>query len=463
MGYDFPLFPIADNPEYLQMMKRSLCPLLIPLISICAMAPTFGVDEPPSCTDHSIAASAVRTPEDVQAFVQCAYEYVRAKGFGEARRAFHEDERWKHGTIYIFVSEVTPVSDQTRSFVFPPDPSREGLTFRRLLVDAFGNNYYKERHRILSIVEEGWIYYSFTNPETGRDEPKASYVKSIDWNGTPAAIGAGIYRRDIPGTCNSEEVNAMLLDSDPSNERLKEFVRCAAMELEMKGYFAIDTLTTEPRWRSDSIYLFALDTDGYTLFSGEPYSQQILSLISTLLGDTQFSGDPNSQGSGIPELDNKLVEELFSLFSILLGDTQFGGDPNGQGSGIPELDNIPVEELFSLISILLGDPNGHGSGVPELNNMPEEELLSLISTLLGDTQFSVDLYSQESIVSELEGTVEDHEVVSVADAFGETFLYYSRRNPSTGMMQRKVTFVKRIVSFGLPILIGAGYYLDEGP
>ena len=63
----------------------------------------------------------------------------------------------------------------------------------------------------------------------------------------------------------------------------------------------------------------------------------------------------------------------------------------------------------------------------------------------------------------MEGTVEDHEVVSVADAFGETFLYYSRRNPSTGMMQRKVTFVKRIVSFGLPILIGAGYYLDEGP
>ena len=35
----------------------------------------------------------------------------------------------------------------------------------------------------------------------------------------------------------------MFLDSDPSNERLMEFVRCAAMELEMKGYFAINTLT----------------------------------------------------------------------------------------------------------------------------------------------------------------------------------------------------------------------------
>ena len=80
----------------------------------------------------------------------------------------------------------------------------------------------------------------------------------------------------------------------------------------------------------------------------------------------------------------------------------------------------------------------------------------------GYTLFSWDPYSQWSGVSELEGTVEDHDVVSVADAFGDSFLYYTKRNPSTGMEERKVTFVKRIVSFGLPILIGAGYYLDEG-
>ena len=362
-----------------------------------------------------------------------AYEYVRAKGYGEARRAFHEDERWRHGPIYVFVDEVTPTSDMSRSIVYPPDPAREGKPWG-LLIDVFGIDWYQEQHRIASSVGDGWIYYSFTNPETGRDEPKASYLKSIDWNGTHATIGAGIYRRDIPGTCNREEVNAMLLDSYPSNERLMEFVRCAAMEFEMKGYFAINTLMTETHWRSDSIYLFALDTDGYMLFSGDPYNQLILSLISILSGDTLFNGDPNSQVSGIPDLDNIPAEELLSLISILLGDTLFNGDPNSQVSGIPDLDNMPAEELLSLISILLGG-----------------------------TLFSGDPYSLESGVSELEGTVEDHDVVSVAEAFGETFLYYSSRNPSTGMMQQKVTFVKRIVSMGLPILIGAGYYLDEGP
>ena len=41
-----------------------------------------------ACADRSITASAVRTPKDVQAFVQCAYEFVQEVGFEEARRAF---------------------------------------------------------------------------------------------------------------------------------------------------------------------------------------------------------------------------------------------------------------------------------------------------------------------------------------------------------------------------------------
>ena len=31
----------------------------------------------------------------------------------------------------------------------------------------------------------------------------------------PAAIGAGIYQRDIPGTCNKDDVNATVLAADP--------------------------------------------------------------------------------------------------------------------------------------------------------------------------------------------------------------------------------------------------------
>ena len=326
-------------------MKPSLSPLLLPLMLLCAAPQAFGADDSLSCADRSIVASAVRTTEDVQAFVQCAYEFVQEMGFEEARRAFHEDERWRSGPIYVFVDEVTTMRLDARAFIFPPDPSREGEPWGPL-IDAFGD-YYEELYRVMSTVDEGWIYYAFRNPATDREEPKASYVKSMDWDGNPAAIGAGIYRRDFPGTCWREEVHAMGLEDDPSPERLQEFVRCAAMELESHGYFATRSLSADPRWRNGSIYVFGLDTYGYTLFSGDPYSNQWYSPIA-------------------PELNDYL-------------DGPFGG----------------------------------------------------------------------------------RDVVSVGDAFGETFLYYSARNPSTGRLQRKVTFVKRVVAYGLPILIGSGYYLDE--
>ena len=70
-------------------MKHRLPYFLIPFTFLAA--PAFGSDTSLSCADKSIVASAVRTPEDVQAFVQCAYEFVQEVGFEEARRAFNED------------------------------------------------------------------------------------------------------------------------------------------------------------------------------------------------------------------------------------------------------------------------------------------------------------------------------------------------------------------------------------
>jgi len=313
--------------------------LLIPLTGVAQTLISY--PGPLTCADQSVAARAVRTPKDAEVFIQCAYEYVQEMGFEEARRAFHEDERWKSGPIYVFVAELTPVPGASRSIVQPPDPSMEGKPWG-FLMDDFGNDLMSEFYRIGSNFGGGWIYYAFTNPVTGEMEPKATYFRKIDWEGIPAAIGAGIYRRDLPGTCRSEEVNAALLDADPSETRLQEFVRCAAMELDSGGYFASVSLANDPRWRAGSIYLFGLDTYGYTLFTGSP--------ANPLLGS-----------------------ELSSNF---IG--SFGG----------------------------------------------------------------------------------RNVLGVANAFGETFLYYSNRNPGTNQWQRKVTFVKRVTSFGVPVLIGAGYYLD---
>ena len=222
-----------------------------------------------SCSDHRISAKAVSTNGDIQAFVRCAAEYVAEHGTEEARRAFNEDGRWKHGPAYVFVDGIAESGEDSMTFVFPPDPSREGSPWGTS-IDSFGTDYFFELHRILSVVDSGWIYYAFANPATGRDEPKSSYVMEIDWDGNRAAIGAGLYANDRPGTCNADEVNAARVSAEPTERKLQELVRCAALVVESEGYFAKSRIERDPRWGDGSTNVFVMDMAGNQLISSSP-------------------------------------------------------------------------------------------------------------------------------------------------------------------------------------------------
>ena len=204
-------------------------------------------------------------------------------GEEEARRAFNEDERWKAGPTYLFVDAIQPSGRDAMTFVYPPQPLREGMLWGES-IDGFGSDYFHELHRILGLVAEGWIYYAFDNPATGRRQPKSSYVIEIDWNGERAAIGAGVYGRDFPGACDPVEVNAAGLAANPSDQRLMEFVRCAALEVESSGYFAAPVLSSDPRWKDGPIYVFGINTEtGVVEFSGNPASFATSGRIPELL------------------------------------------------------------------------------------------------------------------------------------------------------------------------------------
>ena len=220
------------------------------------------------CSEHYVTARGIRSREELPAFVRCAAEYALEHGEAEARRAFGEDVRWTHGQIHVFVHGLEPSGDNLLTHVFPPDPWREG-TVRKRSIDEFGTDYSFELHRLLSLVDEGWIYHAFSDPVTGRRQPKSSYVMEIAWNGGRAAIGAAHYSPDLPGTCGAEEVNAASLDEAPSDERLREFVRCAALRVERLGYFAWPVLTRDPRWKHGSIFVFGVNVETGTVeFSG---------------------------------------------------------------------------------------------------------------------------------------------------------------------------------------------------
>ena len=324
-------------------MRKIIIPIL-PFMMLVGASSLRAADT--TCADHSIVASAIRTPSDLRAFVQCAYEFAQEVGTEEARRAFHADERWKSGPIYVFVDTLTPIGAESTAIVYPPDPSLEGQAWG-LLVDNFGSDLLEEFYRVAHDFGRGWVYYAFWNPVTRIEEPKTSYIMAIDWDGTEAAIGAGIYRRDLPGTCHSEEVNAAALAAEPSSARLEEFVRCAAYRVEALGYFATPELTKDPRWSSEAIYVFGLDLWGTQLFSGSPLQRR-----RTALHEWGESDSPLEQ---------------------------FGG----------------------------------------------------------------------------------RDMAGVAEAFEETYLYYDAVHPVTGQTQRKIAFVKRVSALGVPVLVGAGLYLDD--
>ena len=299
------------------------------------------------CPDHSIVASAVNTQGEIRAFVECAAAYLAEHGTAEARRAFNEDERWKHGPTYVFVDGLAQSGENSRTHVYPPDPSREGQLWGEA-IDDFGNDLFYEAYRMTQVVDSGWIYYSFPNPATGRKVPKASYVIEIDWDGDPAVIGAGIYELDLPATCNGDEVSAAALEADPSPETLQAFVRCAAMEVESEGYLAKHALEGDPRWSSGSSYAFVLDMQGNQVISGR---------------QVRVNGQALHEwgGRGGP-------------------DDQFGG----------------------------------------------------------------------------------RDMVDAGDTFGEAFVYYRSFNPLAGAHEPKVGLLKRVVSQGVPLLVGAGYHVVPG-
>ena len=291
----------------------------------------------------------MRDQADVEAFVRCAHEFIQEVGVDAAYEAFHTDPRWKSGPTYVFGVEAIPDGTRARSLLFPPNPAREDTepgTFTDRS-DAFGTDRQPEAIRIIEEFGGGWWYYAFANPVTGALQPKASYILPVDWNGTPAFIGSGVYRRDFPGACNSEDVNAALLDSAPSDGRLEEFVRCAAQEVESQGYFATSALRNDERWGSNSVYVFGMDPMGNQVFTGS---------------EAQVDG----------------------------------------------------------ASITEWEPRGTSAD-----------------------QF------------------QGRDVAAVANAFGESYLYYGALNPATGRNGRKVTFLKRVAPYGNPILVGAGYYVED--
>ena len=274
--------------------------------------------------------------------MECAAGYLAKHGTKEAHRAFYEDRRWltEGKGQYIFVDLLAKSGEESVPFVFPPQPSREGVGFGSL-VDDFGSDIIGEFHRVLTDHDAGWVYYAFTNPETGATEPKASYIVRVDWDGQMASLGSGIYEPDLPGVCSADQVNAANLEQNASDQALREFVQCAASLIESLGYFAGPVLERDPRWRHGSIYVFVIEPESEELiFSGSPASFAVSGNVSSLFGGRKVlaAAVDFGEGSWYGDFSHPTTSDLMRKVSFVKRvRTQGATLVLGSGYYLPEL------------------------------------------------------------------------------------------------------------------------------
>jgi cytochrome c len=129
----------------------------------------------------SIAFAA--TPEDAKALLHEAITYYHEHGADQTFAEINNTHgRFRRGELYIFVYD-----GEANVVAHGVDPGRIGVN-RIDQQDEDGKFFARE---IMSLGEEGGsVDYVWENPETGKVQPKTSFIMRVD----EYRFGCGIYR-----------------------------------------------------------------------------------------------------------------------------------------------------------------------------------------------------------------------------------------------------------------------------
>lgn len=74
----------------------------------------------------------------------------------------------------------------------PTQPSIEGKNLLDLQ-DSTGFSYVQAMNWVVETHTEGWVLYVWMNPNSQREEIKASFIKGASWKGDKYFIGCGLF------------------------------------------------------------------------------------------------------------------------------------------------------------------------------------------------------------------------------------------------------------------------------
>jgi cytochrome c len=130
------------------------------------------------------------SPEEAQALVERAADYIRANGREEAFAAFNRpDGGFVDGELYVFCNDITGLQLANGG-----NPKMVGKNLSTLR-DAEGHLTTVDINRIGQTAGHGWYEYLWPNPAKGRIERKVTYVLRID---DRTVCASGYFKPDQP-------------------------------------------------------------------------------------------------------------------------------------------------------------------------------------------------------------------------------------------------------------------------
>ncbi|MCW5719070.1 MAG: cache domain-containing protein [Bauldia sp.] len=186
------------------------------------------------------SAQEPATPAEAQAMAEAAAAYLTANGPDVAYPAFNDAPEWHDRDLYVFV-----IADGGINLSHGANHDLIGTDISGL-VDRNGVYFVRE---FLAVETAGWVGYVYTNPTTGLDEPKQSYVIRLG----DLILGVGAY---VPERASLVEAQAMA-------EAAADLLATAGPDA------AFAAFNTDPVWRERDLYVFALRVaDGMTVAHG---------------------------------------------------------------------------------------------------------------------------------------------------------------------------------------------------
>lgn len=125
------------------------------------------------------------TPDQAKAMVEEAAAFVKANGVEKALAEFNNPKgNFVRGDLYIFALDFTGLT--------LAHGANQKLVGKNLseVKDADGKLFMKAMIELAKTKGKGWVEYKWTNPESKKIEPKASYLISVG----DLFLGCGAYK-----------------------------------------------------------------------------------------------------------------------------------------------------------------------------------------------------------------------------------------------------------------------------